>query len=109
MKKEIHPKYIDEISATCVCGNKFKTGSTIDKIQVEICNICHPFYTGKDRIVDTMNLVKKFEDRKKAASSSVISKTSKRAKRAVKRSKQREKITGTGTTLTLKDMLKSSQ
>ena len=52
MKKGIHPKYVD-CEITCLCGNVINTRSTIDKINVEICSACHPFYTGEQRIVDS--------------------------------------------------------
>ncbi|MEW6357685.1 MAG: 50S ribosomal protein L31 [Planctomycetota bacterium] len=60
MKKGIHPEYV-ECTVTCGCGEKFKTRSTKPKINVEICSKCHPFYTGKQKLVDTMGRVQKFE------------------------------------------------
>jgi len=63
MKAEIHPKY-SEITVTCTCGNIFKTGSTMGQdLQIEVCSNCHPFYTGKQKIVDSGGRVKKFEDK----------------------------------------------
>ncbi len=62
MKDEIHPKY-EEITVTCGCGNSFKTRSTKGKISVEICSNCHPFYTGKQKFVDTAGMVEKFQRR----------------------------------------------
>jgi large subunit ribosomal protein L31 len=60
MKSDIHPKY-DEISVACSCGNKFKTRSTLGKdLSIEVCAQCHPFYTGKQKIVDTAGRVEKF-------------------------------------------------
>jgi large subunit ribosomal protein L31 len=65
MKAAIHPEY-QEINVTCTCGNAFKTRSTIGHdLQVEVCSNCHPFYTGKQKIVDTGGRVDKF--RKKYA------------------------------------------
>ena len=65
MKAGIHPEY-KEITVTCSCGNKFQTRSTIGQdLQVEVCSNCHPFYTGKQKIVDTGGRVDKF--RKKYA------------------------------------------
>ena len=66
MKKDIHPDY-KECTVTCGCGNTFKTGSTRDKIAIEVCSNCHPFYTGKQKFVDTAGMVEKFQ-RKWAAS-----------------------------------------
>jgi large subunit ribosomal protein L31 len=60
MKAGIHPEY-KEINVTCTCGNAFKTRSTIGHdLQVEVCSNCHPFYTGKQKIVDTGGRVDKF-------------------------------------------------
>jgi large subunit ribosomal protein L31 len=63
MKADIHPKY-SEIDVTCSCGVTFKTRSTINKpLHVEVCSSCHPFYTGKQKIVDTAGRVEKFRQR----------------------------------------------
>jgi large subunit ribosomal protein L31 len=60
MKAEIHPDY-QEIKVTCSCGNEFATRSTIkDELHIEVCSSCHPFYTGKQKIVDTAGRVDKF-------------------------------------------------
>jgi len=60
MKKEIHPKY-ENCVVTCGCGEKFETRSTRKSISVEICSKCHPFYTGKQKFVDTTGRVEKFQ------------------------------------------------
>lgn len=60
MKKDIHPKY-HECTVTCGCGNTFVTGSTKEKITVEICSGCHPFFTGTQKFVDTAGRVEKFQ------------------------------------------------
>ncbi len=63
MKKSIHPQY-SEIQVTCSCGNVFATRSTVNKpLHVEVCSACHPFYTGKQKIVDTAGRVEKFRQR----------------------------------------------
>ncbi|MGB5708285.1 MAG: 50S ribosomal protein L31 [Arenicellales bacterium] len=63
MKPGLHPEYQD-INVTCACGNSFKTRSTLSKdLQVEICSACHPFYTGKQKVVDTAGRVGKFQAR----------------------------------------------
>ena len=59
MREGIHPKYI-EAQVTCACGNHFTTRSTRPEIHVEICSNCHPFFTGKQKIVDTEGRVEKF-------------------------------------------------
>ncbi len=63
MKKDIHPKYNDKAKVTCSCGNSFVTGSTSDSIKIEVCSACHPFYTGKKKILDSMGRVEKFKER----------------------------------------------
>ena len=63
MKKEIHPKYYSQSKVKCACGNSFTVGSTVPEINVEICSKCHPFYTGKDKIIDTAGRVERFKKR----------------------------------------------
>ncbi|MGQ9844463.1 MAG: 50S ribosomal protein L31 [Spirochaetota bacterium] len=60
MKKEIHPEYYDTI-IKCACGNEIPTRSTVRDLHVEICSNCHPFYTKKQKIVDTTGRVEKFK------------------------------------------------
>ena len=59
MKKDIHPKY-ETATVTCGCGNKFTTRSTKKNITVEICSACHPFFTGKQKLIDTEGRVERF-------------------------------------------------
>ncbi|HOE91111.1 MAG TPA: 50S ribosomal protein L31 [Candidatus Cloacimonadota bacterium] len=59
MKDGIHPKY-EKVTVKCACGNTFETGSTNSKLVVDICSECHPFYTGKQKILDTAGRVEKF-------------------------------------------------
>jgi len=63
MKKDIHPKYYSNATVKCACGNTFTVGSTKEFIEVEVCSQCHPFYTGKEKIIDTMGRVEKFRKR----------------------------------------------
>jgi large subunit ribosomal protein L31 len=63
MKKNIHPKYYPEAQVECTCGNRFTVGSTKEFIQIEICSKCHPFYSGKGKLVDKMGMVEKFQKR----------------------------------------------
>ncbi len=60
MKKDIHPKYYENIKVTCACGNVFQSGSTKPELHVEICSACHPFYTGKEKLIDTAGRVERF-------------------------------------------------
>jgi len=63
MKADIHPKY-SEIKVVCSCGNEFTTGSTLgEELHVEVCSSCHPFFTGKQKIMDTAGRVDKFRRR----------------------------------------------
>jgi len=61
MKPKIHPKYYEDAKVTCLCGNVFSCGAGKPEIRVEICSACHPFYTGQQRIVDTMGRVERFK------------------------------------------------
>ena len=63
MKKDIHPKYYNNAQVRCACGNIFTIGSTKELIEIEICSQCHPFYTGKEKIIDTAGRVEKFRKR----------------------------------------------
>jgi len=62
MKKDIHPKLVT-CTVSCACGNTFETKSVNDAIKVEICNECHPFFTGSERMVDTAGRIDKFKKR----------------------------------------------
>jgi large subunit ribosomal protein L31 len=65
MKDSIHPQYHAQAKVICACGNTFTTGSTVAEMHVEICSNCHPFYTGKQNLIDTAGTIDKF--RKKAS------------------------------------------
>lgn len=69
MKKDIHPTYYEKAEVVCACGNKFTVGYTKPKMEIEICYKCHPFYTGKEKLIDTSGRVERFRARaqKKAA------------------------------------------
>ena len=62
MKPEIHPEY-HQVTVTCACGNTFVTGSTKSDLKVEICSACHPFFTGKQKLVDSAGRVERFNTR----------------------------------------------
>ena len=62
MKADIHPDY-KVVNVTCACGNTFKTRSTMGDISVDVCGACHPFYTGKQRLVDTAGRIERFKAR----------------------------------------------
>lgn len=63
MKEGIHPEYFEKATVRCACGNTFETGSTKPEIRVEICSKCHPFFSGKQKLVDTGGRVERFKKR----------------------------------------------
>ena len=63
MKQGIHPKYFTDCQVTCACGNKFTTGSTLQKIEVDVCSKCHPFFTGQQKFVDIKGRIDKFNEK----------------------------------------------
>lgn len=67
MKADIHPTYFPNAVATCACGATYTVGSTQEKIDVEICSACHPFYTGQEKVLDTTGRVDKFKKRQAEA------------------------------------------
>lgn len=84
MKKDIHPKYYPETKVFCSCGNSFITGSTLPELKTEICSACHPFYTGKQKLLDSARRVEKFHAKIEAKSKSKTAHKNKRAKRMAK-------------------------
>ena len=103
MKKNIHPKIYDNTKVTDLStGETFTLASTKEEISVEVTNLSHPFYTGKHKIVDTENLVKKFDSRRKSADTTKVQNKREKTKNRVAKvtAMKQEK------TLTLKDMLK---
>ena len=88
MKKDIHPEFNEDCVVTCACGNTFKTGSTLKEIRIELCDQCHPFYTGKQKFVDTARRVEKFEERAKKQTGKAVSKKVKKAVKKAAKSKK---------------------
>jgi len=80
MKKDTHPTYYPEAKVICACGNTFTVGSTMETINVEICSSCHPFYTGKQKLMDTARRVDKFQKRVEAKAEKTGGKKIKKAK-----------------------------
>lgn len=84
MKKDIHPDYV-ECTVTCSCGNTFKTHATKPELKIDICNVCHPFYTGTQKLIDTGGRVQRFSDRFGSATDLVKEREAKKkAERAAK-------------------------
>lgn len=96
MKKDIHPSYFADAKIICACGNVMTTGSTVKEIQVEICSACHPFYTGKEKLVDTAGRVdrfKKIKELQKTTSQTRKGKAAKKVRSAARKlEKEKEKI-----------------
>ena len=84
MKKDIPPKYYPDCKVSCVCGNTFLTGSTEPEIKVELCSACHPFYTGKQKLVDTARRVEKFSAKKETSAKLATVRKGKKVKEAAR-------------------------
>jgi large subunit ribosomal protein L31 len=87
MKKETHPTYFPDAKVICACGNEFTVGSTVKEIQIELCSNCHPFYTGKQKLVDTARRVEKFGERA-SKKGTVTTAAGKKAKEAARKAKK---------------------
>ena len=91
MKKDIHPQYYENAQIKCACGNVITTGSTKEKIEVEICSKCHPFFAGGEKLVDIAGRVEKFKERAKKSQqikserSKIVSKTTLKTKSKTKK------------------------
>ena len=84
MKADIHPNYVD-CTVTCSCGNTFQTRATKPEMRIDICNACHPFYTGNQKLIDTGGRVQRFTDRFGSAREAVAAReAAKKAERAAK-------------------------
>ena len=95
MKKDIHPTYFESAAISCACGNSFAVGSTMKEIRVELCSNCHPFYTGKQKFVDTARRVEKFQEKMEMAKKTAATRKTKKVKRAVRARKKEEAGTKT--------------
>lgn len=84
MKANIHPKYFEAAQVSCACGNKFTTGSTMEEIRVELCNKCHPFFTGEQRFVDSASRIQKFQDKQNIAKQYLTKKVKKQEEQKAK-------------------------
>ncbi len=91
MKSDIHPKYYENAKVVCACGNTFNVGSTLPEIHVEICSACHPFYTGKQKLVDTARRVEKFQARAGKQKEIAGKRLGKKAKKARSKALKTEK------------------
>lgn len=92
MKAEIHPTYHSKAKVKCACGASFEVGSTVESYQIDVCSQCHPFYTGKQKLVDTAGRVDKFRARMEVAEKKKAEKAE-RDKKKVKIESVEEKMT----------------
>lgn len=90
MKDKIHPEY-HAATVTCACGSTFVTGSTLKEIRVELCNQCHPFYTGKQKFVDTARRVEKFQEKSAKIAEAAAQRKGKKVKQAALAAKKAAK------------------
>ena len=88
MKKDIHPKYYAQAQITCACGKTWVTGSTKEEIKIELCSNCHPFYTGKQKFLDTARRVEKFKEKSALQTSVSAARKGKKAKKAARVAKK---------------------
>lgn len=84
MKKDIHPNYNDKIKAECSCGATFIVGSTLPELKTEICSNCHPFYTGKQKLIDSAGNVDRFKKKMEAKNEVSKERKGKKVKRATR-------------------------
>jgi len=91
MKKDIHPKYYEKAKISCSCGSIFTAGSTEEELKVELCSACHPFYTGKQKLVDTAKRVEKFQEKMDKTQKIAPTRKGKKAKRAAQAEKRAKK------------------
>lgn len=91
MKKEIHPEYYPQATITCACGQTYVIGSTAKEMSVELCAACHPFYSGKQKIIDTARRVEKYQERALKKETQTTGKKVKRVKRATQKAEKQSK------------------
>ena len=90
MKKDTHPEYFKDAKISCACGNKMTVGSTKKDTKVELCSKCHPFYTGKQKIVDTARRVEKFAKRLEKKATVSAARKGKKVKHAARAAKKKD-------------------
>ena len=90
MKQGIHPQYFNDCQVSCACGNKFTTGSTLEKIDVDVCSKCHPFFTGQQKFVDIKGRIDKFNEKVAKGKATKAAKTAKTKK--TKKTKKAKKL-----------------
>ena len=91
MQKSIHPQYHTNLQVTCSCGAQFTVSSTDENLSTEVCSQCHPFFTGKQRLLDTSRRVEKFEEKLQKQAQNTTKRLSKKEKNALRAAKKAEK------------------
>lgn len=91
MKKDIHPEYYTDAKITCACGNTATLGSTQKAVFVELCSKCHPFYTGKQKLVDTAGRVERFQKRASKKDAAATTRKGKKVKKVAAKNRKKEK------------------
>ena len=99
MKANTHPQYNEKAQVICACGNTFTIGSTQDVIHIELCNKCHPFYTGEQKFVDSASMIQRFQKKQEVAKQYTV-------KTVAKEEEKKKKL---GEPKTLREMLASMQ
>lgn len=84
MKAKIHPTYFPNAQVVCACGNRFTVGSTMEAIRIELCDKCHPFYTGEQRFVDTASRIQKYQKKQEIAKKYAAKKTKVKEEQKIK-------------------------
>ncbi len=105
MKDGIHPKLHNDCKVACACGNSFTTISTVEKVNVEICSMCHPFYTGQQKFIDTEGRIDKFVKKRKVSEDKKI----KADKVKIAKEKKKKKKSSTDSPPSLKEMLEKAR
>ena len=82
MKNDIHPEYHKDAKVICACGNTFTIGSTSPELHIELCSACHPFYTGKQKVMDAAGRVDRFKKRVELQTTTAVARVGKRVKKA---------------------------
>ncbi|MBI2483662.1 50S ribosomal protein L31 [Candidatus Uhrbacteria bacterium] len=91
MKQDIHPEYHQNAKISCACGNEVTVGATIEEISVEVCRVCHPFYTGKQKLLDAAGRLERFKKRAESKTAIASVRKGKKAKNVVRAAKRKQK------------------
>lgn len=94
MKEGIHPNYNEKVKISCSCGNEIEVGSTVAEMTVEVCSACHPFYTGKQKLVDVAGRIDRFK--KRMAQSEKLDGNKKTDKKSASKKKSLDKVVKLG-------------